>query len=363
MEIFTLSGTGASRLQSRFAEGITETFKSEGYRYVEDTTDNIRVVFNFIQPENPRPFRRKAQSTFVVSILEAVHSNEEPVLKSAYPYLIRSLSNHLIYICRCEDDTDVYCITPEQGCYKIAFQPNDESSFFQTLYERLAPLASSQLVIDNEFHNDLPEELWDGDGITRKLRVAGQQLDQLNLLPAPFPIQDYLSDRDMKHVKRLYGIGGLSYGNLSSRKDRHAFWMSAAGCNKADMKTIGKDILFVKGYDPSSKSMQISVPPNVSPNRASVDAIEHWLIYSAHPEIGAIVHIHAWVDGVKATEINYPCGTIQLAQAVAKLIDEQEEPSRTIIGLKNHGITITGPDLEDIFERIDGRILPQIPMK
>jgi ribulose-5-phosphate 4-epimerase/fuculose-1-phosphate aldolase len=205
MEIFTLSGTCASPFLSRFAEGITEKFKSEGYRFDADPVGNIRLVFNFIHP------------------------------------------------CHYEDATDVYFITPEQGCYKIAFHPQKEHSFYRTLCERLEPLASSQLVIDNEFYDDLPEELWDGDVITKKLRVAWQQLDQLNLLPAPFPIQDYLSARDMKHLKRLYGIGGLSYGNLSSRKDRHAFWMSAAGCNKADMKTIGKDILFVKGYDPSSK--------------------------------------------------------------------------------------------------------------
>jgi len=361
MEIFTLSGTCTSPFLSLIADGLLEEFVSEGYQYEADPTDNIRVVFNFIHPDNPRPFRRKAQATFVVSIMEAVHKKEETILKTAYPYLIRSLSNHLIYICHDEGETNVYFITPEQGCYKTSFYLHDKASFFQTLYNRLEPLASSQLVINNEFHDDLPEELWEGDEITNKLRVAGQRLDQLNLLPTPFPIQDYLSPRDMKHLKRLYGIGGLSYGNLSSRKD-HTFWMSAAGCNKADMKTIGKDILLVKGYESASKAMHLSVPSNLSPSRVSVDAIEHWMVYAEHPEIGAIIHIHAWIDGVKATEMNYPCGTIQLAEAVAKLIKEQEEPAKAIIGLKNHGLTITGPDLEDIFERIDGRILPQIPM-
>lgn len=138
--------------------------------------------------------------------------------------------------------------------------------------------------------------------------------------------------------------------------------MSAAGCNKANLKKIGQDILLVKGYDSDSKAMQISVPSNLTPNRVSVDAIEHWMIYSEHPDVGAIIHIHAWIDGVKATEINYPCGTIQLAQTVAELIKQEPEPARAIIGLKNHGLTITGPDLDDIFERIEGRVMPQVPM-
>ncbi|WP_199620420.1 class II aldolase/adducin family protein [Paenibacillus alkalitolerans] len=361
MHSFTITGTCGSSLLRQFAEGIRDTFQSKGYRYYPEPIDHIRVVFNFIDTGNPRPFRRKAQATFVVSIMES-YKNEEPILKSAYPYLVRSLSNHLVYICCSHDHADVYFITPEQGCYKIAYYPGDEDSFFQKFYERLEPLASSQLVINNEFFDDLPEQLWEGDEITEKLRTVGQRLDQMNLLPAPFPIQEYLTPRDLKHLKRLYGIGGLSYGNLSSRKEESRFWMSAAGCNKADLRKVGHHLLLVKGYDSGSKAMEISVPSNLTPNRVSVDAIEHWMIYSQHPDVGAIVHIHAWIDGVKGTEINYPCGTIELAETVAELINREPEPARAIIGLKNHGLTITGPDLDDIFDRIDGRVMAQIPM-
>jgi ribulose-5-phosphate 4-epimerase/fuculose-1-phosphate aldolase len=361
MSSFTIQGKVNGDFLEKFAQGIKDTFQSEGYRYFPEPVDHIRVVFHFIEPQSPRPFRRKAQATFVVSVMEG-EAADEPILKTAYPYLVRSLANHLIYICNDRGNTVVHFITPEQGCYRLTYHPGDEESFFRKLYERLAPLASSELVINNEFYDDLPEELWEGDEITQKLRSAGQRLDQMNLLPTPFPIQDYLSPRDLKHLKRLYGIGGLSYGNLSGRKDRGSFWMSAAGCNKADLKHVGHDLLLVKGYNDATKAMQISVPANLSPNRVSVDAIEHWMIYSEHPNVGAIVHIHAWIDGVRATEINYPCGTIQLAKTVAELIRQEPEPARAIIGLKNHGLTITGPDLDDIFERIEGRIMPQVPM-
>lgn len=65
---------------------------------------------------------------------------------------------------------------------------------------------------------------------------------------------------------------------------------------------------------------------------------------------------------VPATEMNYPCGTLQLAQAVADLVRQADDPARAVIGLKNHGLTITGTSMEDIFERIDGKIIPQVPM-
>ncbi len=86
------------------------------------------------------------------------------------------------------------------------------------------------------------------------------------------------------------------------------------------------------------------------------------MIYKEHPNVGAIVHIHAWIDDVEATEVNYPCGTLQLAEAVAHLVRNADDPSRAIVGLKNHGLTITGRDLDDIFERIDGRVKTQVPM-
>jgi ribulose-5-phosphate 4-epimerase/fuculose-1-phosphate aldolase len=161
---------------------------------------------------------------------------------------------------------------------------------------------------------------------------------------------------------RLYSIGGLSYGNISARKDETRFWMSASGVDKSRLREIGRDILLVTDYDPEASAMRISVPPGVQPRRVSVDAIEHWKIYGEHPDVGAIMHVHAWIEGVPATEINYPCGTAELAEAVADLVRRADQPGRAIVGLKNHGLTITGPNLEEIFERVGPHIQRQVPM-
>ncbi|EIJ80251.1 hypothetical protein PB1_07817 [Bacillus methanolicus PB1] len=361
MKNFTITGAEKTPFLTWYTEGLKEKFSAEGYEFFEEPVDDIRIVFHVIDQENPRPFRRKAQATFVVSILE---KNEEPenIFEAAYPYLIRSLANHLIFIVNTNEKTDVYFITPEQGFYKLSYQSIEKEDFFQKIYERLEPVASSQLVIDNDFADDLDQKLWNGNEITQKMYIAGKKLDEMNLLPAPFPLEKYLSSRDMRQLKKLYGIGGLSYGNLSSRHDDRSFWMSASGVNKANMRVIGQDILHIKGFNSKKNAMEISVPPGISPRRASVDAIEHWMIYKEHPKVGAIVHIHAWMDGVKATEINYPCGTIQLAETVANLVRNANDPTRAIIGLKNHGLTITGRDLDDIFERIEGQVIPQVPM-
>jgi len=288
---------------------------------------------------------------------------EEPadnILKQAYPLLIRSLANLCVYLVRSGDHLETYFVTLEQGYYRVP-DLNGEA-YYHYLFERMLPLASSELVINNVFHPDLARELWEGDELTRELAAAGRRLDALDLLPTPFPMEELLPDRDFRHVKRLFGLGGLSYGNLSVRKDAARFWMSASGVDKGKMQLIGRDILLVTGFDPRRRVMLLSVPPHVQPRRVSVDAIEHWMIYTEHPTVGAIVHVHAWMAGVPSTTMNYPCGTRQLAQAVADLVREAPDPACAVVGLRNHGLTITGRTLDDIFDRLERDFIRQVPM-
>ena len=215
--------------------------------------------------------------------------------------LVRALANIVLAL---TPGPAVRFTTMERGNYVVE-APNF-AELADRVVERLKPLALSRLVIDNEFRPDLEPELWDGDEYTAELAEVGARLGTLDLLPSPFPIEDLLNERDLRHVKRLYGVGGLSYGNLSIRKDERRFWMSASGVDKSKLEQPGRDILLVSDYDEVNGRMVLSVPPGVEPRRVSVDAIEHWMIYQAHPDVGAILHLHAWVEGIRGTEINYP---------------------------------------------------------
>jgi ribulose-5-phosphate 4-epimerase/fuculose-1-phosphate aldolase len=187
-------------------------------------------------------------------------------------------------------------------------------------------------------------------------------LAALNLMPAPFPIEDILNERELRHLKKLYGIGGLSYGNFSARLDETRFWMSASGVDKSALSTVGRDFLLVTGYDPEHNAMRLSVPPGIEPRRVSVDAIEHWLIYRENPDVHAILHVHAWVDGVASTEMTWPCGTYELGRAVADLVQRAPDPAHAVVGLRNHGLTITGSSMDEILERVSGRLVQKVPM-
>lgn len=343
--------------------GIEAAMARHGHDATDDPQD-ANLVFHRVRPEVARPFRRRARATFVVGLAEGERMGEAQadILRATYGVLVRSLSNLLIYGQPGPDgEARAHMVTPELGCYRAAHGTGRED-FFEAVYDRIAPLATSHLVIENVFDEDLESTLIAGTQVTRELAEAARTLDRWALFPAPYPVADMLGAEDYRHLRKVFGIGGLSYGNLSARHDRHRFWMSASGVDKGKVGAVGRDILLVKGYDPAVDAMRLSVPPEARPLRVSVDAIEHWQVYERHPEIGAMIHIHAWVDGVPTTEVNYPCGTVEMGAAMADLFDRDPSPERTIIGLRNHGITATGPSFPDILARLEKRVRTQVPM-
>jgi ribulose-5-phosphate 4-epimerase/fuculose-1-phosphate aldolase len=368
---FTTAGETSSALVGWFTRGLLAALERHGHAFQHpappdaalDQHPPVRLVVNLCDLDSPRPVHRRGQGTFVATIVEG-EENQREIMKAAYPLIVRSLANMVVYLTPVDGVLEAHFVTIEQGHYTVRLV-GDELRFFDQIYGRIQPLACSHLVINNEFVPDLPEQLWQGDATTRQIGAAGKKLDAMGLLPAVTPIHEYLSERELRHVKRLYGIGGLSYGNLSARARHHPahFWMSASGVDKGKLETVGRDMLLVTDYVPEKLLIRLSVPAIVEPRRVSVDAIEHFMIYREHPQVGAIVHVHAWWrDPIPSTEMNYPCGTYELAAEVAELVRHAPDPARAVIGLKNHGLTITGVSIEEIFERIDGMIVPQVPM-
>lgn len=367
---FACSSQPAHPAVARFVDCLEAHMRDAGYTSVPLPAPDVRVVLHPVDIDDPKSYRRKAAPTFVIAIA-GLDAPADDVLRTGYPVLVRALANLCVLVSDRGDGLAVQFVTLEQGRYSVGPGLTDAQCVAQA-FRRIEPLASSRLVIANRFVDDLPETLENGDERTAQMLGAGRRLDALDLLPAPFPLEEILPPRDLRHVKLLYGIGGLSYGNVSTRylgplpgvpdADGPVFWMSASGGDKSDLRVIGHDVLLVRGYDPQTDAMVLSVPRGVTPRRVSVDAIEHWMIYSEHPDVGAILHVHGWIDGTRSTDVNYPCGTVELGTAVADLVRAAPDPSRAVVGLRNHGLTITGHDLDEIFRRVGDRIVPRVPM-
>ena len=263
-------------------------------------------MINVVDEADPKPFRRRSRGTFVVGLYE----RESHSLPEDYPMLVRALAN--IALCYVPGE-GAWFTTMERGHYGDSADAG-RGGARRRGRPALLPLARSKLVIDNEFLTDLEPELWQGDEVTEEIIAAGKRMGDLDLLPSPFPIEDLLNERELRHVKRLYGIGGLSYGNLSQRKDARAVLDERERRRQVRARDARPRHPARLELRPRARADRaVSVPPDVEPRRVSVDAIEHWMIYQAHPGVGAILHVHAWMEDIVATDVNYPCGTEELA--------------------------------------------------
>ena len=356
---YTIKKTGAHPLRARIADELAKELHKHGYT-LASMEEDLNFILNLTTFEDPPAVRRKIQSEFVLSMAVLTHQVED-LRFLCYNTLIKTLSNMVICIePKAEGTAKIHCITPEAGFYHFPYTP-------QKLYEVIAPVIHSKMVINNRIFKDLPSHCLNSP-VIEEMKHYGGVLDSLGVLPTPFPLKEVLSPENIEHLYQLFNIKGLSYGNISARDHFPemgplTFWMTARGVNKAQLKGAGEDIMLVTGYDAQDGKILSHIPPEGDPLiRVSVDAIEHVLIYNTFPEVGAILHVHAWIKDVPSTMQNYPCGTLELAEEVVALLKTTDHPTHAAIGLKNHGLTITGDSLGEIFSRIEGKLLREVPM-
>jgi len=361
---YALTSNGCDTLRDTIISSLLHTFDEHGITRSRDT-NGIQFVIHPIDASSPAPYRRRSQSVIVISIVR-IRSRPDDLKGFCYTTLIRSLSNLLVCIVAPDgvttpSDAEVYFTTPEAGFYGVTYDDH-------TLFSKIYPIATAHYSTANTLVDDLPERYWSGSPKVDELRTYARELDTLGVLPTPFPLRELLPEADMRHLYRMFGMTGLSYGNLSVREripgfSERSFWMTARGVDKAHLGPVGRDILLVRSFSYDEGTAHISMPPDGWPKaRVSVDAVEHAMIYDRYPDVGAIVHVHAWMDDIVSTRQNFPCGTRELAQEVSDLLAQTADPRRAVAGLKNHGITVTGVDLEDIFRRLRQHLLTEVPM-
>ncbi|MEZ4425875.1 MAG: class II aldolase/adducin family protein, partial [Gemmatimonadota bacterium] len=125
-----------------FADGLRTVMDRHGHTWVDDP-DAAKLVVNFFRGAEPRPFRRRAQAVFLAGVAD-VDGPFDSHLVHGYPLLIRSLSNLFIALVDGEaQDPDIHFVTPEQGHYVVAGNC-DRPQYFEQVYRRIEPLASSR---------------------------------------------------------------------------------------------------------------------------------------------------------------------------------------------------------------------------
>lgn len=360
MKTVRMLRTGSHPVLDGLFEPVRERFaESPQYELLGDDSSEAADVVLAFMPDgddiDSLGIERRTYQDFVgiFFIGEPNDSDAQKVVRS-YEIGLRCMANLAGYTELTGDGSKDYkmtLITPERGHELLEGGDGDVDWLFELLLQR----SDVTYIDENIVHPDLPEDLREGTDVTRKMQEMARRLDDLDLVPSAVEL-DGLSERARRRFFKVLGQKQVSYGNMSARHDGDVFWMTGRGVNKAKLDVIGKDILLVSKFDPEAREVHITVPPGFEESRVSIDSSIHATIYREFPEVGAMIHIHWFVDDIVYTDEHYPCGTIELCESTLDGLKETDNPVRTILGLANHGIIVTGADLEDCWTQIEAKL-------
>lgn len=360
MKTVRMLRTGSHPVLDGLFEPVREKFAAAAQYELLDDDDSREadVVLAFL-PDGDEidtlGIERRTYQDFVgiFFIAEAADNDAQRVVRS-YEIGLRCMANLAGYTELTGDgpqDYSMTLITPERG-HEVLEGSDDAADW---LFDLLLQRSDVTYIDENIVHTDLPEDLQQGTDVTRNMQEMARRLDDLNLVPSAV-VLDGLSDRAKRRFFKVLGQKQVSYGNMSARHDGDVFWMTGRGVDKAKLDVIGKDILLVSKFEPADREIHIQVPPGFEDSRVSIDSSIHAAIYREFPEIGAMIHIHWFVDDIVYTDEHYPCGTIELCESTLDGLKQTDNPVRTILGLANHGIIVTGADLEDCWAQIEAKL-------
>jgi len=351
---FSFHGTAWDLCMVRFDEALAAALEGAGHRRVLLSHKGAHLVLAHIDPLDPKLYLRPDTGVFVVALLRQPRPPEN-IEAFALEWIVRSLAHLVIVVAGPEASPETYVRTLDRSLEHIS-APAWSPRLFAQLLDRMR-LLDVHLVLDNIFDRDLEAELREGGAALPAMRRAALRLAEVGGLSAGPSVAEMLSHQEQRHLERLFQGSRFSYGNLSLRQDEQRFWMSTSGVDWQHVEMVGRDVQLVKGYDAPSRALLVSVPTGVRPRRVSADALTHHLIYRGNPAIGAIVHLHAWLEDLQAVAPDYARGSLERAQSIATLVEASPDPLHAAIGIERHGVIMTGEDLDEILARVDRSVL------
>ncbi|MFH1447341.1 MAG: class II aldolase/adducin family protein [Candidatus Micrarchaeota archaeon] len=156
--------------------------------------------------------------------------------------------------------------------------------------------------------------------------------------------------REIVHWARVLSGKGFTpgnAGNISFRKGK-GFVITSSG---SELSNLGEDdFVFVEGF----KLGKFELEGAIGMKLPSSETPLHAAIYSVRADVGAVVHCHAFPNGVVESEREFEYGGREQARAVSELLREND-----IAIVRGHGAFSVGNNVEEAA----GRILQSIKGK
>ena len=256
----------------------------------------------------------------------------------------------------------MYFTTPEAGFYHLAYDAEE-------VYKRMIPIAGARFAIGNRISADLPRRIGRRRPSSKISGAPRRSSDGLGVLPAPFPLHELLSEDSIRHIFLIFGMKGLSYGNMSAREripelgGHDVLDDGPRESTKPGSRKSARTSCSSAGSTTVRKESWSAFLPITIRGRASRSMPSSTSSSTGHfPRSARSSTSTPGSTASSAPARTIPCGTVELAEEVVHMLKRTDCPGRTAVGLKNHGLTITGPCLDEIFGRIQGRLRTEVQM-
>lgn len=147
---------------------------------------------------------------------------------------------------------------------------------------------------------------------------------------------------------------GFGFGNISHRIDGNSFLITASqtGCLN---HISSHDLTLITHADIANNMIECK-----GMKKPSSEALAHYAVYSADPNIDSVIHthhLHLWkklLGKLPSTSEMYKYGTPQLAQEIFKIVktNRNNHSNTIILGGHKAGIITYGPDYKSSFQSL-----------
>ena len=181
---------------------------------------------------------------------------------------------------------------------------------------------------------------------------------------APHSVMDLTRYRDALHQLDLIGEypNGIGFGNISQKVGLPLSPVPGpfpsptfviTGTQTGHLPTLSADdYAFVTNFNPAKNTLICH-----GSRKASSESLTHGIIYSSHPGIGAIIHVHhaqLWKQllyQVPTTSADVPYGTPEMAAETQRLFQETPLLQQKIFVMAGHeeGVVTFGETLQTAY--------------
>ncbi len=206
--------------------------------------------------------------------------------------------------------------------------PSETSDIVIRLRDRLVS-ASCARDVGNDYEiveNGLDAQTWQASRTPEALIEAGHRMAQLQLLPAPKRVNEYVSPELARIYERYLGMKGFSEGMLFAFDPwTRTMMVTASGSWETDKRALRREEIVPIGQVKEG-TLQVLAPPGIKPKGPSVEALEMYSLMASVPTVRLGNNSGEWVlDPQGEVEVPIIRAGIHVHVGVASLDEEWVE--------------------------------------